>query len=172
MATLYDKLPADQAFLHILLFLMVIGGYANTSLFNPSKDKYYAIILMRMDTREYTLVNYIYALLKAVIRFLPFMILFGVDRDVPLWLCILLSFAIAGTKLCFSGVILWQDEKKDQNYNKNRLCNYQWGAMALTACGGIRLTGSGICSAKVSIYRYLFGVHLIGRSGIWEGIDL
>ena len=38
----------------------------NTNLFNPTKDKYYAIILMRMDARAYTLVNYIYAILKVI----------------------------------------------------------------------------------------------------------
>lgn len=50
-AVLYDKLPTAQVFLHILLFLTIIGGFANTNLFNPSQDKYYAMILMRMDAR-------------------------------------------------------------------------------------------------------------------------
>ena len=57
---LYKELPENEVFLHILLILTVIGSFANTNLFNPTKDKYYAMILMRMDAREYTLVNYIY----------------------------------------------------------------------------------------------------------------
>lgn len=40
---LFDKCPQDQVFLHILLFLTLIGAFVNTNLFNPSKDKYYAI---------------------------------------------------------------------------------------------------------------------------------
>ena len=111
IGTLYGKLPQNQVFLHIMLFLTIIGSFANTDLFNPSKDKYYAMILMRMDAREYTLVNYIYMMLKVLIGFFPFVILFGIDRAVPFWICILLPFCIVGMKLCFSGVILWLDEK-------------------------------------------------------------
>ena len=41
-------------------FLTLIGAVMNTYMFNPTKDKYYAILLMRMNAREYTLVNYSY----------------------------------------------------------------------------------------------------------------
>ena len=63
---LYKELPENAVFLHILLLLTVIGSFANTHLFNPTKDKYYAMILMRMDAREYTLANYFYSILKVV----------------------------------------------------------------------------------------------------------
>ena len=60
---LYNGLPENEVFLHILLILTVIGSFVNTHLFNPTKDKYYAMILMKMDAREYTLVNYFYSIL-------------------------------------------------------------------------------------------------------------
>ena len=63
---LYRNAPADQAFLHILLFLTIIGAYMNTSMFDPTRDKYYAMILLRMNAREYTLVNYGYSILKVL----------------------------------------------------------------------------------------------------------
>lgn len=44
---LYKELPESDVFLHILLFLTVIGSFTNTNLFNPTKDKYYAMILMK-----------------------------------------------------------------------------------------------------------------------------
>lgn len=69
MGMLYAELPENQVFLHVLLFLTVIGSFTNTSLFNPSKDKYYAMFLMRMDAREYTLVNYLYSIFKCYCRF-------------------------------------------------------------------------------------------------------
>ena len=131
---LYQVLPSNQVFLHILLVLTVIGSFANTHLFNPTKDKYYAMILMRMDARKYTLVNYIYAILKVVVGFLPFTILFGMDRGVPLWFCILLPFCIAGMKLIFAAVSLWDYEKRGFGYNENRLSKYVWGGMALLLC--------------------------------------
>lgn len=70
------------------------------------------MILMRMDAREYTLVNYIYSILKVVIGFLPFTLLFGLDRGVPLWFCLLLPLCIAGMKLTYAAITLWDYEKE------------------------------------------------------------
>ena len=128
---LYQKLPEHEAFLHILLFLTVIGSFVNTHLFNPTKDKYYAMILMRMDAREYTLVNYFYSILKVVVGFLPFTILFGMGKGVPLWFCLLLPLCIAGMKLFAAAVTLWDYEKRGFGYNENRLSKYVWGCIAL-----------------------------------------
>ncbi len=128
---LYKGLPENEVFLHILLFLTVIGSFMNTSLFNPTKDKYYAMILMRMDAREYTLVNYLYSILKVVIGFLPFTILFGTDRGVPLWFCLLLPLCIAGMKLFVAAVSLWDYERRGFGYNENKLSKYVWGCIAV-----------------------------------------
>lgn len=169
-APLYDKLPSAQVFLHILLLLTIIGGFANTVLFNPAKDTYYAIILMRMDAREYTLVNYIYALLKVVVGFLPFTILFGTNQAVPLWLCILLPVSIAGMKLCFSGVILWMNEKKDKNYNENMLNKYQWGAIGILLGTAYGLPALGFAlPAFISILLFLVCIPL-GVLGLWKAL--
>lgn len=167
-AVLYDKLPTAQVFLHILLFLTIIGGFANTNLFNPSQDKYYAMILMRMDAREYTLVNYIYALLKVVIGFLPFIILFGRDIEIPIWICILLPFAIVGMKLCFSGVILWMDEKKDRNYNESKLNKYQWGAIGLLLIAAYGLPAVGVVLPNAISLLLFFMCIPLGGFGLWK----
>ena len=34
-----------RIFLHIIIFLTIIGSFSNTYLFNPTKDKYYAFFL-------------------------------------------------------------------------------------------------------------------------------
>ena len=128
---LYKGLPENEVFLHILLFLTVIGSFVNTHLFNPTKDKYYAMILMKMDAREYTLVNYFYSILKVVVGFLPFTILFGMDRGVPLWFCLLLPLCIAGMKLFAAAVTLWDYEKRGFGYNENKLSKYVWCCIAL-----------------------------------------
>lgn len=65
---LYKNVLEDQTFLHILLLLTVIGAYMNTSMFNPTRDKYYAMIQLRMNAREYTLVNYGYVYNENKIR--------------------------------------------------------------------------------------------------------
>ena len=128
---LYEKAPASQAFLHILLFLTVIGSFANTFLFNPSRDKYYAIILMRMDARRNTLVNYGYAMGKVLLGFLPFTLLFGLTRGIPLWLCLLLPCSIAGMKLVSVTYTLWDYQKRGNVYNENEGTKTYWIAMTI-----------------------------------------
>ena len=123
---LYERAPAGLGFLHILLFLTLIGSYMNTSLFNPTLDKYYAMILLRMNARSYTLVNYGYALGKVVVGFLPFTILFGLDRGVPLWLCLLIPVCIAGVKVAVAADSLRDYEMHGYVRNENNLQKIAW----------------------------------------------
>jgi len=48
------------------------------------------MFLMRMDAREYTLVNYGYFLLKMAVGFLPFTLLFGLLSGVNAAVCVLM----------------------------------------------------------------------------------
>lgn len=131
VSLLYQGLPGNQVFLHILLFLTVMGGYMNTHLFNPTKDKYYAIILMRMEAREYTVVNYTYAILKILLGFLPFTLWLGLSQGIPLWLCLLLPFCVAGCKLTIAALSLWDYERRGFAYNENKLSKLLWLAAGL-----------------------------------------
>lgn len=121
----------SELFLHMLLFLTIIGAFMNTNLFNPTKEKYYAVFLMRMDAKQYVLINYGYAILKVVIGFLPFMILVGSMLDLPLWLSIILPFSIAGLKLFIAATSLWDYEKRGLAYNENKLGKFLWAFVAL-----------------------------------------
>ena len=141
---LYRNAPADQAFLHILLFLTIIGAYMNTSMFDPTRDKYYAMILLRMNAREYTLVNYGYSILKVIIGFLPFSILFGMMRDVPLWFCILIPFSVAGLKLAVAAYSLWDYERSGFVYNENKIRKHLWIFAAVLLAFAYVLPAAGI----------------------------
>ena len=123
---LYKNAPEDQVFLHILIFLTVIGSYANTSMFDPTRDKYYAMIQLRMNAREYTLVNYGYMILKVIVGFMPFTILFGSFQHVPLWICILIPFSVAGMKIAVAAYSLWDYEKSGYVYNENKIKKHLW----------------------------------------------
>ena len=131
LAFLYEKAAPGAVFLHILLMLSVIGAFANTSLFNPTRDKYYAMMLMRMDARSYTLVNYAYSMGKIIIGFFPFTVWFGLENNVPLWICICLPFCVAGMKAAAAASSLRAYERNGQVYNENRLGKYQWLCIAL-----------------------------------------
>lgn len=126
LGLLYQNVPSPLSFLHILLFLTLIGSYMNTSLFVPTRDKYYAMILLRMNARSYTLVHYGYALLKTVVGFLPFTLLLGLERGVPLWLCLLLPFCVAGAKLSVAAYSLRDYEKKGSVHKENKLQKLVW----------------------------------------------
>ena len=100
------QISHSAIFLHALFFLTIVGALMNTYMFNPSNDKYYAMILMRMDAKKYTLTNYGYAILKVIVGFIPFTILFGSLLSLPLWLCAILPFFIAGMKLIAAAIYL------------------------------------------------------------------
>ena len=140
---LYKNVPEDQTFLHILLLLTVIGAYMNTSLFNPTRDKYYAMIQLRMNAREYTLVNYGYMILKVIVGFLPFSLLFGMQRGVPVWFCILIPFAVAGIKAAAAAYSLWDYERSGYVYNENKIRKHLWifAAVLLALAYGLPAAG-------------------------------
>ncbi len=161
IGSVYEKLPGNQVFLHILLLLTVIGSLGNTHLFASAKDKYYAMFLMRMDAREYTLVTYLYSILKVVIGFLPFTVLFGTDSGIPLWLCLLLPFCIAGMKLFVAALSLWNYEKRGCGYNENKLSKYVWISFVLLLGAAYGLPALGLAlPALVSEAVFLFCIPL------------
>lgn len=131
LALLYDQVSMGRLFMHIFFFLTVIGAFTNTYMFNPSRDKYYAMILMRMDARAYTLVNYGYALLRVILGFLPFTLLFGRIAGAPWWFCWLAPFFVAGLKLTMAMVHLMIYEKNGKVPNENMLGKAGWGILCL-----------------------------------------
>lgn len=135
ISRMYAGVPAKAAFLHILLFLTIIGVFANTFMFNPSRDKYYAIILMRMNAKEYTIVNYAYAILKSFVGFLPVIFFFGLPAGLNVVECILFPFFVVGLKIIYAAHSLRKYTKTRTTTNENRLGKLWWVAtMVLLAC--------------------------------------
>ena len=110
---------SSETFLHLFFFLTLCGGLLNTYLFNPTRDKYYAMFLMNMDAREYTLSNYYYAMLKVFIGFLPFTILFGILTHIPIWLSILLPLFVVMVKTMINYFSLIDFKKTRKAKNEN-----------------------------------------------------
>jgi hypothetical protein len=63
----YFKLSGPANFLHVLLFLTLLGGLLNARIIQPGRDKYYAVFLMRLDAKKYALSNYLYFLLRTFV---------------------------------------------------------------------------------------------------------
>lgn len=126
VSAMYEGVPQDALFLHIFLFLTVIGAYMNTYLFNPTQDKYYSIILLRMNARELSLLDYGYHMIKLLVGFLPFTIYFGRQFGVPLWLSILIPFSIASLKMVMAYFTLRSYEKTGEASGENQLGKSVW----------------------------------------------
>lgn len=88
-----------NAFLQLLLFLSIGGAIFNTGIFSPSKDKYYAVILMKMDARELVLSQYIYVLIRHYIGYFTCFIVLSYGYPFDTWLCFVLPLGIIGLKL-------------------------------------------------------------------------
>lgn len=100
-------------------------------MFNPTKDKYYAMILLGMDARGYTLINYFYSILKVIAGFTLCAFLFGMPMGMSAWQCLIVPFFVAGVKLAFAARLLLSYEKHSTVNNENKLSKLWWIALFL-----------------------------------------
>lgn len=145
LSGLYKSGLPQDLFVHLLFFLTFGGAFMNTYMFNPTNDKYYALFLMRMDARAYTLSNYLYAMLKTAVGFLPFTLLIGLQHSVPLWVCALCPFFIVGAKLCVSCLSLYRYERTGIAVNENIPGKKAWLLLALLLAAAYGLPAIGVC---------------------------
>ena len=125
MMSIYKTNPS-ATFLHILIFLTIIGALMNTYMFNPTKDKYYAMFIMRMDAKKYALSDYFYAILKVIIGFLPFTLLFGLLTGVNIWHCLLIPLFVASAKISIAAYNLYLYNEKGIVINENNPVKHVW----------------------------------------------
>lgn len=147
-----------QSFLTIFLALSIIGSYLNTYMFNPSKDKYYAMFLMRMEAKKYTLSNYAYAILKIIVGFLPFTLLFGSLLGISPLICMLLPFLVASMKIIVAVIVLKEYEKKKVVLNENRPMKFVWVITAILLAVGYGLPYLGITINELTFILLMIGI--------------
>ena len=151
-------------FLHLFTFLTLAGGVLNTYMLNPSKDKYYAIVLMNINARKYGLSNYYYQLIKLVIGFLPFTILFGKIVGVSLFIGILLPFFVLAVKLIAMNFCLYKFKKTKKAINENLPTKFVWsfvGICLLLAYGlpAINITINSVIFLYIFVITMIFGIY-------------
>lgn len=132
------EVPDNRAelFLHIFLPLTVIGAFINTYMFDPTKDKYYAMMLLGMDAKQYTLINYGYSLFKLIVAFALFGTVFGLIVGLEIYECLLMPFAAAGLKMANAAKDLRAFEKKGTTTNENKMKGV-WGVVVIILGLGI-----------------------------------
>ena len=157
----YHTNQADT-FIHLFTFLTFAGGVLNTYMLNPTKDKYYAIILMNINAREYGLSNYYYQLIKLVIGFLPFTIIFGMIAGVPLWIQILLPFFVLAVKLIVMNYCIYDFKKKNKVSNENLPTKFVWGFVGICLLLAYGLPAMGITINSIIFLFVLIITILLG----------
>lgn len=126
-----DVSMEEQAFLNILICLSVIGSLLNTYMFNPTKDKYYALILLNMNAKEYTLVNYFYSIIKILIGFGVLDTIYGLLYKFNWYVIVLIPFFVASIKLSIAAFDLLKYKRGGKNPNENKLSKFVWLIVAL-----------------------------------------
>ena len=155
----YDTNQADT-FIHLFVFLTLAGGVLNTYMLNPTKDKYYAIILMNIDARKYGLSNYYYQLIKLIVGFLPFTILFGMMLGVPVWIQIALPFFALAIKLIVMNYCIYDFKKTNKASNENLPTKFVWGLVAVCLLLAYGLPAINITITS-TIFLYAFIIAII-----------
>lgn len=155
------KTNQSNTFLHLFAFSTLIGGILNTYLLNPTKDKYYSIILMKMDANSFALTNYFYSMLKLVIGLMPFTIIFGMMLKVPLLICISMPLFVALIKIIVIGIFSIPNFKKNKVVNNENLPTKKvWTLLATLLLLGFGLPYLGIVISRI-IYIISFSISFI-----------
>lgn len=160
--SVYESVAANALFLHIFLMLTLIGAMSNTYLFNPSKDKQYAVILMRMDAKQYALTDYGYQMFRLIVGILPFLLYFGLRQGVSLWLCLLMPFFVAGCKMIGAVYALRRYQKTGIAPNENALGKVIWSLMFLLVALAYGLPVLGIVLPTAVSAAVMVGLTLAG----------
>ena len=148
---IYENGNNANNFINIFTFLSIAGGMLNTYMFNPTKDKYYAIVLINMDAKKYTLSNYYYAMIKLIIGLLPFTIICGMLNGVSIFSCILMPVFVIFIKTIYNSYILHDFNKNGKIKNENTPTKLMWCLIAIFV-----ILAYGLPALKLSITENIF----------------
>jgi hypothetical protein len=122
MLTIMGGSAPSLTLLHILMFTTIIGAVCNTSIFNPSRDKFYGIVLMRMDAAEYVISNFLYTLLKTAIGMGILSLIFGTKLHLSVLQCLAIPLYIVEVK-CISVLISLKKYTRDHKVESGKIGN-------------------------------------------------
>ncbi|MDD3340907.1 MAG: hypothetical protein PHN72_01730 [Bacilli bacterium] len=110
-------------FLHIYLFLSIIGAFSNTEIFSPSKDKYYLMVLMKMDAKNNTIINFLYFLGTTFLgQFLGILLL--LRNLIPWYYALLLPLMTVLLKCIAIAIYFYRMKKSGKIINENKPASY------------------------------------------------
>ena len=108
-------------FIHVFIFLSLVGTFSNTEMFNPTKYKYYSVILMKVDAKKYALSSFLFFILKTYITFIPAMIWVCISYDMSLYIAFLLPWIPILLKPIGARILLTYFKKKNKMLSENNI---------------------------------------------------
>ncbi|MBR3673473.1 MAG: hypothetical protein IKN65_04170 [Clostridia bacterium] len=109
-----ENLEITIPILTTYVFLTVIGGFMNNDMFKTSKDKYYAIITMKIDAKKYIITNYISNLLKTMLGILIATLVFTIGEQMSIITLFLLPVYLVLVKIIFTGLNILHFKKTER----------------------------------------------------------
>lgn len=121
----------ENALLHMFVFLTLAGGLTNTYVFNPSKDKYYAVVILKMDAYRFAVTDLCYSMLKVFIGFIPAALLAVSVLSLPMVFSVLMALFVVMLKLAVIGANMKKFVKTGVATNENMLSKSSWVMLAV-----------------------------------------
>lgn len=140
-------------YIHIVLIFALFGAAMNTELFDASKEKYYSVVLMRVNPRDFALSNYAYYLISLFVSMLPAALVIGYFVKIPVLICFLIPILTVATKLTFTATYLLYFEKTGKLIAGSSHVKFVW-TMILSAL----LLGYGLPALSIVLPEILFGL--------------
>ena len=105
------------ALIQAFLFLAILGSFINTEIFNPTKDKYYMLILMKMDAKSHTIGAFLYFICGIFIGELVALILL---TSIPWYYSLLLVILTIMLKFIAINFYFYRMKKSGKVINENK----------------------------------------------------
>ena len=124
-------------------------------------------VLLRIDAREFAIVNYAYELCKILIGFLVFGLIFGLLSNVPVYVMLIVPLFVVCAKLTVSAFILWSYENHNHgkikiNVSENRLGSFKVILVILFLAAAYGLPALGFCPPVSALFVLMLVVIVIG----------
>ncbi|MBQ9762179.1 MAG: hypothetical protein IJV82_03780 [Oscillospiraceae bacterium] len=103
--------PSPTLFVHIFLLTTLVGGIFNDYLLETDNTAYYAVLLLGMDARQYSLVQFCFECIKLAAGYILFFLVLG---ELPFWLWPVLPVFTISVKILKGAFGLWRFDKKGQ----------------------------------------------------------
>lgn len=153
----FNVSKSPETFCTIFIFLSIIGSIIANNMVNPTKEKFQAVILMKMNAKKYALARFCLYIATIFVSFIPSMLIFGLIYKVKIIIIIILIFILVMLKIIGSAVVLYYYEKKNKLLPNSLIIIIPFILVCLLAAYALPLVGYGLSKDFIMlIFIFLF----------------